>query len=151
MKAYIKEVDWADEGDIFFYSIIEEETLKTLSRAVTKCIQQGLVKEREFYWGTNEAFTFNYTDLLEFIRDAQDITSDELLVFRKFKITGYDIYQRITDKLLDYIYDWDWRAGKYTICEGVTEKFLKDIEPDLIKLHGQDTVNEIWDIFNENA
>lgn len=68
MKAYIGNIDWADEGDVFFFSVEEEgrlQALKELLKIVTKLkITPPTV---EMYWGTNEFFRFSTEKLLRFI------------------------------------------------------------------------------------
>ncbi len=34
MKAYIDNVDWADEGNVFFYSIESEENLQLMKKLI---------------------------------------------------------------------------------------------------------------------
>lgn len=52
MKAYIGNIDWADEGDVFFFSVEEEnrlQALKELLKIITKLkIAPPTV---EMYWG----------------------------------------------------------------------------------------------------
>ena len=42
------------------------------------------------YWGSNEYFNFEADDLLGFINEAEDISEEELAVFNKFKISGFE-------------------------------------------------------------
>lgn len=87
MKAYIGNIDWADEGDVFFFSVESEENLKAMKDLIDILVE---LYSTEMYWGTNE-----YFDFLEFINEAKDITEEELATLNKFKISGFDIFERI--------------------------------------------------------
>ena len=55
MKVYIGNVNWADEGDIFFYSVISEEQFDLLYKLFNILLDLNLLPETDdFYWGTNE-------------------------------------------------------------------------------------------------
>lgn len=104
MKAYINNIDWADEGDVFFYSIIKEQDLKDLRKLVELCKEFDLFP-MEMYWGSNEYLVFNKKDIFNFIDGAVDISKEELKTFRKFDVSGFDIYERIADKIECLFYD----------------------------------------------
>lgn len=46
MKAYIGNVDWADEGDVFFFSVESEENLK--DQKSWEDIQKWFDNKREY-------------------------------------------------------------------------------------------------------
>lgn len=104
MKAYINNIDWADEGDVFFYSIIKEQDLKDLRKLVELCQRFDLFP-MEIYWGSNEYFSFTKKDIFNFIDGAVDISKEELKTFRKFDVSGFDIYGRIADQIEYLFYD----------------------------------------------
>lgn len=91
----------------------------------------------EIYWGTNESFDFTSEDLLDFIDSAKDISEEELAVFKKFKISGFDIYDRMLDIINDLIWD----------LEDVTQETLDRIKPFYIKLYSQDDWDDIQERF----
>lgn len=100
MKAYIGNLDWADEGDVFFCSIESEERLKKLKDLIDLYVELNLLPSSiEMYWGTNEFFDFTPEELKQFIDDAIDISEEELSVLIKLDITGFDIYERIEEEL----------------------------------------------------
>lgn len=131
MKAYIGNVDWADEGDIFFFSVESERTLELIKELIEILSELDLLPlEVEMYWGTNEQFYFDKDDLLNFIDEAEDITNDELEVLRKFGISGFNIYDRIIDLIYDCINPRD------KIPE-ISEEGLAKIKPLFVELFGQ--------------
>lgn len=129
MKVYIGNVDWADEGDVFFFSVITEEKLKALKELFDICYDLGLLYyEEEIYWGTNECFCFNREDLRKFLNSAVDISNEELTVFNKFGVSGFDIYEKISQVLYNGL----------TEVEDITEDDLYKIKPLFIKVFGED-------------
>lgn len=108
-KAYIGNEDWADEGDVFFFSIESEENLMSMLLIINFFIDHGIfdnTEEIEIYWGTNEFFQFTLNDFIDFIRNSEHITDSELKVFDKFKVTGFDIYKQIKEELNNIFYDY---------------------------------------------
>lgn len=148
MKAYINNVDWADEGNVFFYSIESEENLQ-LMKELTKILEELDLfdDDVEMYWGTNEFFAFNAEDFLEFIEDAKDISEEELAVFEKFNVYGFDIYERILDELQGLIYYWEY-PGRYVVPDNLTQEGLDKIKPLYIKLYGQENWDKVQQGFN---
>lgn len=135
MKAYIGNVDWADEGNIFFFSKASEETLQLTKELLEIFKEIDLIPEEfEMYWGTNEFFIFDIEDLIGFIDQAEDISDDELKVFEKFKVTGFDIYDRIMDSIYDCLNPWNDTVE-------IEKDDVNRIEPLFIKLFGQ----KCWD------
>ena len=105
MKVYIGDVDWADEGDVFFFSVEYEENLKAMKSLIEIISELDLSLSADMYWGTNEYFNFNTEDLLAFIDGAKDISEEELAIFDKFGVSGFDIYGGISDSIRDSIWD----------------------------------------------
>lgn len=132
MKVYVGDVDWADEGDVFFFSVECEENLKAMKSLIEIISELDLSLSADMYWGTNEYFDFNTDDLLAFIDGAKDISEEELAVFDKFGVSGFDIYRGISDSICDSIWDSE--------CD-ITQEDLDRIKPLYIELYGQ----ESWD------
>ena len=65
MKVYIGNVDWADEGDIFFFSVESEENLEVMKSLINILVELDLFYSSEMYWGTNESFDFGADDHLK--------------------------------------------------------------------------------------
>lgn len=128
MKVYIGNVDWADEGDIFFFSVESEENLKAMKDLIDILVELDLFYPLDMYWGTNEFFDFDANDLLRFINEAKDISEEELAIFNKFKISGFDIFERMSDRLHDLIWDLDY---------DISQEDLDRIKPLYIKLYDQ--------------
>lgn len=105
MRAYIKNVNWADEGDIFFYSVESMSTLKAMKDLIKIYMDLDLFNDEiEMYWGTNEYFTFGPEDFIKFIDSAELITQEELQVFDKFNVCGFDIFDQIFDILQELMF-----------------------------------------------
>lgn len=104
MKAYIGNINWADEGDILFFSIITERELKLIKLLLLKLIEFDLIGDGEYYWRTNEYFEYSPEDLLNFIEKTVDISEEEQAVFTKFNISGFDIYEQIKDTICRIIW-----------------------------------------------
>lgn len=133
MKVYVNNVDWADEGDVFFFSVIEESELEAMKNLLLIYDDLDISYDATIGWGTNEWFDFDGEDLMEFIDGAQDISDEELAVFKKFRISGLDIYDRIRDIVSDAL---------YSVPE-LTSKDLDRIMPSYIKLFGIEEWDEI--------
>lgn len=134
MKAYIGNVDWADEGDVFFFSVESDENLKAMKDLIDILVELDLFYSTEMYWGTNE-----YFDFLEFINEAKDISEEELATLNKFKISGFDIFERMSDKLHDLIWDLDY---------DISQEDLGRIKPLYIKLYDQKSWEDIQKWFD---
>lgn len=104
--------------------------------------------EIEMYWGTNESFNFNSADFIRFIEGAEDISEEELTVFEKFSVYGFDIYERILDGLQELIYYWEY-PGRYVVPDNLTQEGLDKIKPLYIKLYGQKSWDKVQQGFNE--
>ena len=124
MKAYISNLDWADEGDVFFCSIESEERLKKLRDLIDLYVELDLLPpSTEIYWGTNEFFDFTPEDLKQFIDDAKDISAEECAVLEKFNVSGFDIYGRIEDEL-----SYECLLSYKGINENMTEDKMRKIK-----------------------
>ena len=152
MKAYINEVDWADEGDIFFFSVESEERLQAMKELISIYDELELLGIEEMYWGTNESFEFGGNDFIQFIDEAVDITDEELAVFNKFGVSGFDIYDRIADALLGWliVHKYEWKVGSRTyIPEWITQEDLDRIKPVFLEIYEQEEWNRVQTLFNE--
>lgn len=138
MKAYIGNIDWADEGDVFFFSVEEEDRLQALKKLLQTVIELEIAPSTvEMYWGTNEFFRFDSEKLLRFIEQAEDISEEELKVFDKFGVFGFDIYQNILTLIFD-----EWLNPRYDTPE-LSQEDLDKIEPHYILLYGQGQWDEL--------
>lgn len=147
MKAYINEVDWSDEGDIFFFSLSSEERLAAIKELLLRCEKYDLFPEEvEMWWGTNEAFNFSAKDLIEFIDDAVNITPEELSVFKKFAVSGFDIYGNIEWEIKNCLmihYD--------RVNEDLTQEILDDLKPLIIQIFGLKEFDKIQNCLNNEV
>lgn len=139
MKAYIGNVDWADEGDIFFFSVESEENLEAMKSLIEILVELDLFYPLEMYWGTNEYFNFEADDLLEFINEAKDISEEELATFNKFGIYGFDIFEKMPYELYDLIWGLDY---------DISQEGLDRIKPLCIKLYDQKSWEDIQKRFD---
>lgn len=128
MKAYIGNVDWADEGDVFFFGVESEENLEAMKDLIEILVELDSFHSINMYWGSNEFFEFEADDLLGFINRAVDISEEELAVLNKFRVSGFSIYESILDEIHDLIWELD--------CD-VAQENLDRIKPLYTKLYNQ--------------
>lgn len=146
MKAYIGNLDWADEGNVFFCSIESEERLKKLKDLIDLYVELNLLPSSiEMYWGTNEFFDFTPEDLKQFIDDAIDISEEELAVLIKFDITGFDIYERIEEELSD-----GCLISYKGINENMTEEGMIKIKDLYLELFSEEDWKDIEKYFKKH-
>lgn len=146
MRAYIGNLDWADEGDVFFCSIESEERLKKFRDLIDLYVELDLFPSSiEMYWGTNEFFDFTPEDLKQFIDDAKDISAEECAVLKKFNVSGFDIYHRIESELL-----YRCLTSYKGINENMTEDSMKKIKNPYIELFSERDWKDIERVFNES-
>ena len=144
MKAYIGNLDWADEGDVFFCSIESEERLKKLRDLIDLYVELNLLPSSiEMYWGTNEYFDFTPEDLKQFIDDAKDISAEECAVLNKFDVSGFDIYDRIEDEL-----SYGCLVSYEGINKNMTKDKMKKIRNPYIELFSEENWKDIEGDFN---
>ena len=144
MKAYIGNLDWADEGDVFFCSIESEERLKKLRDLIDLYVELDLLPpSTEMYWGTNEFFEFTPEDLKQFIDDAKDISAEECAVLEKFDVSGFDIYDRIEDEL-----SYGCLVSYEGINKNMTKDKMKKIRNPYIELFSEENWKDIERDFN---
>ena len=144
MRAYIGNLDWADEGDIFFCSIESEERLKKLRDLIDLYVELNLLPSSiEMYWGTNEFFDFTPEDFKQFIDDAKDISAEECAVLEKFDVSGFDIYDRIEDEL-----SYRCLVSYEGINENMTKDKMKKIRNPYIELFSEENWEDIKRDFN---
>ena len=146
MKVYIDNMDWADEGNIFFCSIESEERLKKLRDLIDLYVELNLLPSSiEMYWGTNEFFDFTPEDFKQFIDDAKDISAEECAILEKFNVRGFDIYDRIEDEL-----SYGCLRSYKGINENMTEDKMKKIRNPYIELFSEENWEYIEKVFNES-
>ena len=146
MKAYIGNLDWADEGDVFFCSIESEERLKKLRDLIDLYVELDLLPtSTEMYWGTNEFFEFTPEDLKQFIDDAKDISAEECAVLEKLNVSGFDIYERIEDEL-----SYGCLLSYKGINENMTEDKIKKIRNPYLELFSKKDWKDIEKAFNKS-
>ena len=146
MKAYIGNMDWADEGDVFFCSIESEERLKKLRDLIDLYVELDLLPpSTEMYWGTNEFFEFTPEDFKQFIDDAKDISAEECAILEKFNVRGFDIYDRIEDEL-----SYGCLRSYKGINENMTEDKIKKIRNPYIELFSEKKWKDIEKAFNKS-
>lgn len=139
MKAYIGNLDWNDEGNVFFCSIESEERLKKLRDLIDLYIELDLLpSSTEIYWGTNEYFDLSPEDFKNFIDDAVDISEKECAVLNKFHIKGLDIYERIEEELS---YGCLFPYGR--INKNITEEGMRKIKNLYIELFSEENWKDI--------
>lgn len=144
MKAYIGNLDWADEGDVFFCSVESEERLKKLRDLIDLYVELNLFPSSiEMYWGTNEFFDFTPEDLKQFIDDAKDISAEECAVLEKFDVSGFDIYDRIEDEL-----SYGCLLSYEGINKNMTKDKMKKIRNPYIELFSEENWKDIERDFN---
>lgn len=152
MKAYIGNVDWADEGDVFFFSTEDEERLNAMKELIDIYSELDLLPHRvEMYWGTNEAFDFTARDLKDFINSAEDISDEELAVFNKFGVNGFDIFYRMSEVLQEAIVEWDYSSDELVPIVSLTPEELDRIKPAYITAFGQEAWDDTVGCFNKSA
>lgn len=146
MKAYIGNLDWADEGDVFFCSIESGERLKKLRDLIDLYVELDLLPpSTEMYWGTNEFFEFTPEDLKQFIDDAKDISAEECAVLEKLNVSGFDIYERIEDEL-----SYGCLLSYKGINENMTEDKIKKIRNPYLELFSKKDWKDIEKAFNKS-
>lgn len=146
MKAYIGNLDWADEGDVFFCSIESGERLKKLRDLIDLYVELDLLPpSTEMYWGTNEFFEFTPEDLKQFIDDAEDISAEECAVLEKFDVSGFDIYERIEDEL-----SYGCLLSYKGINKNMTEDKMKKIKNPYLELFSKKDWKDIEKAFNKS-
>lgn len=135
MKVFIDNINWADEGDIFCFSLIEEDKLKALKDLIEASGNTLDSIEITLYWGTNECLDFDCCDILNLIDQAKDISQEELAVFNKFKVEGLDVYNKIIDTIPEIISellldDKDINKLKKPFIKLYSEQDWKNLELD---------------------
>ena len=146
MKAYIGNLDWADEGDVFFCSIESEERLKKLRDLIDLYVELNLLPPSiEMYWGTNEFFDFTPEELKQFIDNAKDISEEECAVLNKFNVRGFDIYNMIEDEL-----SYGCLISYKGINENMTEEDMIKIRNLYIELFSEENWKDVEEAFNKS-
>lgn len=149
MKAYIASRDWSDEGDVFFFSVESEERLQAMKELINIYSELELISSQEMYWGTNEWFDFGPGDFIDFVDNAKDISEEELAVFKKFSVSGFNIYERILDILVSP-FEWNWKTRSYVIPDYLTQEDLDRIKPAYLKLFDPRDWENVQKSFDED-
>lgn len=146
MKIYIDNIDWADEGNVFFCSIESEERLKKLRDLIDLYVELDLLPPSiEMYWGTNEFFDFTPEELKQFIDNAKDISEEECAVLNKFNVRGFDIYDRIEDEL-----SYGCLISYKGINKNMTEEGMIKIRNLYIELFSEENWKDVEEAFNKS-
>lgn len=74
-----------------------------------------------------------------------------LAVFRKFHVSGFDIYERILDNVLFSPFEWQWKTRSYDIPEYLTQEDLDMIKPAYLKLFELSDWENIQKSFDEKG
>lgn len=146
MKIYIDNIDWADEGNVFFCSVESEERLRKLRDLIDLYVELDLLPPSiEMYWGTNEFFDFTPEELKQFIDNAKDISEEECAVLNKFNVRGFDIYDRIEDEL-----SYGCLISYKGINENMTEEDMIKIRNLYIELFSEENWKDVEEAFNKS-
>ena len=144
MKAYIGMIDWADEGNVFCYSVYEEEAFDCMYKLFKVLVDlEALPEIWEPYWGTNENFCFSIDEIEEFFKDVKDISEDEFEVLENLGVDGYDIFGMLEDHLRDIISPYNYHIHKSVFNKELTKADLEIIKPLYIGLFSEDAWNNI--------
>ena len=144
MKAYIGMEDWADEGNVFCYSVYEEEAFDCMYKLFKVLVDlEALPEIWEPYWGTNENFCFSIDEIEEFFKDVKDISEDEFEVLENLGVDGYDIFGMLGDHLRDIISPYNYHIHKSVFNKELTKADLEIIKPLYIGLFSEDAWNNI--------
>ena len=144
MKAYIGMEDWADEGNVFCYSVYEEEAFDCMYKLFKVLVDlEALPEIWEPYWGTNENFCFSIDEIEEFFKDVKDISEDEFEVLENLGVDGYDIYGMLSEHLMDAVSIYDYDTHKYIFNKKLTKADLEIIKPLYIGLFSEEAWNSI--------
>lgn len=144
MKAYIGMIDWADEGNVFCYSVYEEEAFDCMYKLFKVLVDlEALPEIWEPYWGTNENFCFSIDEIEEFFKDVKDISEDEFEVLENLGVDGYDIFGMLEDHLRDIISPYNYHIHKSVFNKELTKADLEIIKPLYIGLLSEEAWNNI--------
>ncbi len=101
MKYYLinKSVNWADEFDVPFWSLLDENNYEVYMYAKKKL---GCLKA-DLYFGTNEGWGEEYGDSIDYLDfQPQEITKEEYNILSKYSpYAVIDIYDGFIEILVD--------------------------------------------------
>lgn len=144
MKAYIGMIDWADEGNVFCYSVYEEEAFDCMYKLFKVLVDlEALPEICEPYWGTNQSFYFYNYEIEELLNEYKYIDDTEFNVLEKLGVDGYDIYGMISDHLMNAVSIYDYDTHKYIFNKKLTKADLEIIKPLYIGLFSEEAWNSI--------
>ena len=105
MKHYLVCYDgnYADEFDVYFHDVMDEEDLAEAKRLIGKTEWTG----REFYFGTNEGIDVSTEELLECLNNAREITDEQYKVLVDLDITRISFGDGLNwDGIIENAYEW---------------------------------------------
>ena len=144
MKAYIGMIDWADEGNVFCYSVYEEEAFDCMYKLFKVLVDlEALPEIWEPYWGTNQSFYFDNYEIEELLNEYKYIDDTEFNVLEKLGVDGYDIYGMLSDHLMNAVSIYDYDTHKYIFNKELTKADLEIIKPLYIGLFSEEAWNSI--------
>ena len=94
--------DWADEFEYPIFSVTTKEEIEILIDQLKE--NPFSCGEHEFYFGTNEYFEFSSENIIALLKEAKEISDEELSVLKRFMppYLGLDIVSRLIDTIKGY-------------------------------------------------
>lgn len=80
--------DWADEFNIFGIEVITDGYRDCLIEKLKKAINNNIDREGDYYFGTNEFITLDYSCILEMLKEARKLTEVESKVLFDLELVG---------------------------------------------------------------
>jgi hypothetical protein len=80
--------DWADEFNIFGIEVITDGYRDRLIEKLKKAVNNNINREKEYYFGTNEFIMFDYSYVLEVLKEAKKLTETESKVLFDLELVG---------------------------------------------------------------
>lgn len=80
--------NWADEFDILGIEVIADKYRDCLIEKLKKAINNNIDSEKDYYFGTNEFITFDYSYILEVLEQAKKLTEIESKVLFDLELVG---------------------------------------------------------------
>lgn len=147
MKVFCENIDWNNRGDVFLFSVIPDHELCDILELLFIYKEITPKDTKIVFYGT-EYFEFDIDDYIKFCERARDITFNEIDVFRKFNVTGFNIFEIIKTHLRDWIYRYDAIYYNKYISRYITQKDLDRIKLVYSRLFGKEQFDELQRLFN---
>lgn len=80
--------NWADEFDILGIEVIADKYRDCLIEKLKKAVNNNINREKEYYFGTNEFIMFDYSYVLEVLKEAKKLTETENKVLFDLELVG---------------------------------------------------------------